>query len=100
MHGVSLLPNDDGSQASETLRIAVGGDAEIAYYARMGAMREIGFPLARSGENEVVFENPDNEPLKRVVYRREGEALVSALYESIEPGSIGWETRYIPCASE
>jgi hypothetical protein len=99
MQGVNLLPHQDGSQVSEALRIAVLEDGAIVYFAHMGEMPEIAYPLVRSAEGEAVFESPDNETLKRIAYRRDGEALLAIVYDRIEADSPGWQTRFTPCAS-
>jgi len=53
------------------------------------------FPLVAAGLEEVVFENPGHDFPQRIIYRREGNALIARIEGELEghPRSAQWEWR-------
>lgn len=63
----------------EHMRIAPDATGRLTYYASPGGAPPVAFPLARSGAQELVFENPAHEFPQRISYRRAGERLVATV---------------------
>lgn len=59
----------------EFMRIAVGKDGRLAFYASPGGAPASAFPLVSSGNQEAAFENLAHDYPARIVYRREGKVL-------------------------
>lgn len=78
----------------EQVRIETTVDgAALQYVARpRGATSDTAFALVRSGPNEAVFENPAHDYPQRLIYRREGDALI-ARTEDLAGGN-GQDFRY------
>jgi len=93
MLGVSVTL---GTQAFgwEQVRIETSDDgARLDYVARpRGATSDTAFRLARSGDQEAVFENPAHDYPQRIIYRREGEALIARTEDMA--GGNGQDFRY------
>src|ERR1043165_6184573 len=85
-----------GSQAFgwEQVRIETTPDgATLQYVARpRGATSDTAFRLARGGPNEAVFENPAHDYPQRIVYRRDGAALIARTEDMA--GGNGQDFRY------
>lgn len=99
MAGTNLFPQSDGSQISQTLRIEATAEGAV-FSAQSPEGAEARYVLASRGEAEAVFENADNVGPKRIGYRRDGEALVTTLSESLEADAESYVTRYQPCAND
>lgn len=97
MAATSLFPQSDGTQISQTLRIESRRDGSITFAAAMSSGEPMTYTLVTRGEREAVFENTDNNGPKRVVYTRDGDRLVTTLFESIERNHAGYTTRYEAC---
>ena len=86
MLGVGRTVVDGKTVAHEFMQIRETEPGKLAFIARPSGQAEASFPLARLGENEVVFENPSHDFPQRVVYRRQGEEL-QARIEGTETGT-------------
>ena len=87
--------------AWEHLRIAEVAPGRLAYIALPSGQAEATFPLASSGEREVVFENPEHDFPQRVIYRLQGDRLLASI-EGKDEGqarSIEFPFRRVDCES-
>jgi hypothetical protein len=99
MIGASLIPNADGTQVEQALRIAARENGALDYQAQALGQAPLSFALVDRGATNAVFENPNHPLLKRIAYRRERDRLTTTLHESLEVGARGWMTHYTPCSS-
>jgi uncharacterized protein DUF6265 len=60
----------------EFLRIGVK-DGRIVYFAMPGGRPATEFPLQAMTESSVVFENPSHDYPTRIIYRKDGDALIA-----------------------
>jgi hypothetical protein len=67
----------------EFLRIEES-DSGLVYVAQPLGRPPVRFPLLRSGDSEVVFENPGHDFPQRIVYSREGDALRARVEGTID----------------
>ena len=83
-----------GRRFHEFLRIADTADA-FSYYASPGGRAPEEFRLAELGERRVVFENPAKDFPRRILYWRDGDALVARIEGTRkgEPKSEEWRFR-------
>jgi hypothetical protein len=82
----------------EQMRIetAVPDPAETSFIAQpRSAERPTAFRLIRAGPGEAVFENPDHDFPRRVIYRREGDSLHGRI-ESADGFGYDWHYRAAP----
>lgn len=68
----------------EFLRIAPGEDGVPVYHASPGGRPATAFRAIECDSARVVFENPDHDFPQRIVYERDGEALVARIEGSEE----------------
>jgi hypothetical protein len=97
MMGYTISTGPAGS-SWEQMRIEAGNPApgEVSFLAQSGgAERPVAFRLVRSGVREAVFENPDHDFPKRVIYRREGDRLTGRI-EGDGGRSMEWRYRSAP----
>lgn len=99
MTGESLIPQGDGTQVAQSLRIATTEGGAITYHAQIAGRSPLSFPMIRRGETEVMFENPAHLAPKRIAYHRDDDALTVTLYTSVEDDARGWRTQFRPCSS-
>ena len=65
---------------TEFIRIVAEADGRIVYYAQpLGSPTIVPFTLVESGENMVVFANPEHDYPQRIVYNRYGRNVVAAI---------------------
>jgi hypothetical protein len=98
MLGTSVTVDADGSSTFEHMRIAYsfsGPRWEVHFIAQPAGQEPASFRLVRSGESEAVFENPEHDFPRRIVYRRSGDRL-SARIEGSGGQSAEWEFRAAP----
>jgi hypothetical protein len=62
----------------EFLRVGVK-EGKIFYFASPGGRPPVEFPAREVADGKVVFENPDNAYPTRIIYRRDGDALVARI---------------------
>lgn len=77
---LSTWPN--GKWTYEFLRISET-PAGFSYFASPGGREPVEFKVKESGERRVVFENPDHDFPQRIIYWREGDALIGRIEGSI-----------------
>lgn len=85
MLGMSRTVRGDKTVEFEFLRIAEVNGA-LAYIAMPSGQKETTFPVKMLSEREVVFENPAHDFPQRVIYRRAGEAALTARIEGTMNG--------------
>ena len=73
---LSTWPN--GRKFFEFLRIGETPEG-LSYYASPAGKPPTEFRMKELGERRVVFENPDHEYPRRILYWRDGEALVARI---------------------
>jgi hypothetical protein len=59
----------------EFMQLRVQPDGVVAFIAQPSGRPPTAFPLLRAGEREAVFENPQHDFPRRVMYARQGERL-------------------------
>ena len=89
MIGVSRTVNSGKTTEWEFLIIREGAKG-LEYVAKPSGQAEATFASTSVSANEVVFENPAHDFPKRIIYKRDGDALVA----SIE-GPMNGQTRRI-----
>jgi hypothetical protein len=62
----------------EFMRIGVK-DGKVVFFASPGGRPPVEFPAREIGDGGVVFENPANAYPTRIMYRRDGDALVARI---------------------
>ena len=78
MMGVSRTTAGDKTTEWEFLIIRQGANG-LEYVAKPSRQPETTFTASRATANEVVFENPAHDFPKRIVYRRDGDALTASI---------------------
>ncbi|HUP29636.1 MAG TPA: DUF6265 family protein [Usitatibacter sp.] len=76
MVAVNLTTTPGGRNSFEFLRIADTADS-FSYHASPGGRPPVEFPLKELGTRRVVFENAAHDFPQRILYWRDGEALVA-----------------------
>ena len=92
MMGVSRTTAGDTTTEWEFLIIRQGAQG-LEYVAKPSRQPEATFTATRASANEVIFENPAHDFPKRIIYKRDGDALTA----SIE-GPMNGQTRRIDFA--
>jgi hypothetical protein len=88
MVAANLTARANGRKSFEFLRIAETPEG-FSYYASPGGKAPVEFRLKDLSERRVVFENAAHDFPQRVIYWREGEALVARI-----EGTIGGKDRH------
>lgn len=78
MMGVSRTTAGEKTTEWEFLIIRQGAQG-LDYVAKPSRQPEATFTAARASANEVVFENPAHDFPKRIIYRRDGDALTASI---------------------
>lgn len=78
MMGVSRTTAGEKTTEWEFLIIRQGAQG-LDYVAKPSRQPEATFTATRASANEVVFENPAHEFPKRIIYRRDGDALMASI---------------------
>ncbi len=78
MVATNLTHTAGRGSAFEFLRIAEK-DGRAVYFASPGGRPPVEFPVKLMTADSVVFENPAREYPQRILYRRDGEALVAGI---------------------
>ena len=91
MVAANLTTRPNGRKSFEFLRIA-DGEGGYSYFASPGGKTPVEFALKEQGERRVVFENAGHDFPQRILYWREGEALVARVEGTLrgEPRSQEW----------
>lgn len=79
MLGTSLSGSGGEAASYEYMRIAPSADGLITFWGSPGGAPPVPFPMVSGSAQEAVFENPKHDFPTRIVYRREGEALVATI---------------------
>ena len=93
MVAANLTAGADGKRFHEFLRIA-DTDEGFSYYASPGGRAPEEFKLKELGERRVVFENPAKEFPRRILYWRDGEALMARVEGTIKGEARAEEWRF------
>lgn len=78
MMGVSRTTAGGKTTEWEFLIIRQGAQG-LDYVAKPSGQPEATFTATRASANEVTFENPSHDFPKRIIYRREGDALTASI---------------------
>lgn len=85
--GMSRTVKNGRTVAWEFLQIRETGSG-LAFVARPSGQEEATFPLLRSGERELVFENLAHDFPQRVVYRLDAQGGLRARIEGMRKGRL------------
>lgn len=82
----------------EQIRIELR-DGVVSYVPIVGKQGPVVFGLKRSGDNEVVFENPAHDYPQRIVYTRVGDELLARteLLDEAKPRSQNFNYKRVAC---
>jgi hypothetical protein len=78
MVATNLTARPGKGASFEFLRIGVK-DGKLVYFASPGGRPPVEFAVAQIGDGTVTFENPSNPYPTRIIYRRDGDALVARI---------------------
>lgn len=67
------------TRALEHMRIAPDDVGRLTFYGSPGGAAPVAFPRVRSGDREIVFENPSHDFPQRISYRLDGDRLVATV---------------------
>jgi hypothetical protein len=70
----------------EFVQIKQSEDGGIQYIAKPANQNEASFKLVKSGEREVIFENPLHDFPQRIIYRLESDGSLLARIEGVNNG--------------
>jgi hypothetical protein len=93
MAAVNLSTFRNGRDSYEFLRIA-DTPAGISYFASPDGVKPVEFPLKESGAQRVVFENPAHDFPQRILYWRDGAALVARIEGTVKGKERSEEWRF------
>ena len=93
MVSANLATWKSGRKFFEFLRIADTPDG-FSYYAMPGGKPQTEFKMKTLGDRKVVFENPQHDYPQRVMYWRDGEALVARIEGTVGGKDKGEEWRF------
>jgi hypothetical protein len=79
---------EHGSAQFEYLRIEEG-DGQPTYIASPGGKGATPFPLASLTDTKAVFENPEHDFPKRIIYERKGDAMTARI-EGDNDQAMSW----------
>jgi hypothetical protein len=77
----------------EFLRIAIK-DGSIVYFASPGGRPPVEFPMTQMSDSSITFENPSNPYPTRIIYRRDGDALVARIEGRRQGAAASEEWRF------
>ncbi len=101
--GTSRTVRNGRTVAYEFLQIREIEPGKIAYIALPSGQSETIFPLAKAGEREAVFENPEHDFPQRVIYKLDGDGVLRASIEGLSKGqlkTIGFPMKKVDCESQ
>lgn len=88
MIGMSRTVRAGKTTGFEFIRI-ISADTGLAYIAKPSSNKEeTAFPLLRSSESEVVFENLTHDFPQRIIYRRKSPDELAARVEATKDGKV------------
>lgn len=94
MIGASRSGTGDRLTFWEHMRIVREANGALAFWAIAGDQKPVRFGAIRSGENEIIFENPAHDYPQRIRYWREGKVLKAEI--SSLDGSKAGQFRFDP----
>jgi hypothetical protein len=93
MLGTSRTIRTGVAREYEFLRIQAGADGVPVYWASPNGVPPVGFRLSRAGPASATFDNPGHDYPQRIVYRRDGEALVATISAIDDSHATSWTYR-------
>ena len=69
-------------------------DGRIVYFASPGGRPPVKFPMVQMGDTSIMFENPTNAFPTRIIYRRDGEALIARIEGRMKGNDASEEWRF------
>jgi hypothetical protein len=93
MVAANLTTMPGGRKTFEFLRIADTAEG-FSYFASPGGRAPVEFPMKSLADRKVVFENPAHDFPRRILYWRDGEALVARIEGSINGTARSEEWRF------
>lgn len=93
MVATNLTARHGKGASFEFLRIAMK-DGKIVYFASPNGRPATEFTLSQMGEGSVTFENPSNPYPTRIIYRRDGDALVARIEGKRQGNDASEEWRF------
>ena len=93
MVAANLTTRANGRKSFEFLRIAETGDG-FSYFASPDGRPPVEFKLKEAGERRVVFENAGHDFPQRILYWRDGDALVARIEGVMKGQSRAMEWRF------
>lgn len=103
MLGVSRVVRDGRMVAFEYLRIVAGNHGGLIFIASPSGQATAEFALARLGQSEVVFENPQHDFPQRVIYRLvDDEQLLGRIEGTIDgqPRAVDFPMARVDCENK
>lgn len=99
MLGLGRSGKADRMLGFELMRIVTDDAGEIVFWGAPGGRRPVPFRLVSQDGTAVVFENPQHDFPKRIVYRRDGDRLTATVSGGTETAK-SWTYRRQPPAGE
>ena len=100
MMGMNRTQRGGKAVANEFLRIDAKGDA-IVYTALIGTKNETPFKLTSQTDTEAVFENPEHDFPKRIIYRKTADGIFATIDggEANKNKHQDFPMKSVPCAT-
>ncbi len=101
--GTSRTVKNGRTVAHEFMQIREIEPGKIAFIVNPSGQAETSFPLAKTGEREAVFENPQHDFPQRVIYRLDGDGVLRASIEGLSKGqlkTIEFPMKKVDCESQ
>jgi uncharacterized protein DUF6265 len=98
--GVSRTVTQGKTVAHEFMSIRETAEGGLVFVAHPSGQDEASFPLARQGQQEIVFENLSHDFPQRVIYRLDVEGVLRARIEGVTGGkakAIDFPLRRVSC---
>lgn len=103
MIGGSTTASRDSTLEIEFLRIHEGKRGSLNYIASPSGQKTTSFSLVSYSSNELVFENLKHDFPQRIIYKRDGDSLLTARVEGLHKGkefAFSFSMRRILCGGE
>lgn len=94
MVAANLTTRPGNRKSFEFLRIAETPEG-FSYFASPGGRAPVEFKLKESGDKRVVFENAAHDFPQRILYWREGEALVARIEGTLKGEARSMQWRFV-----
>ena len=93
MLGVGRTIHDGAVREYEFLRLQAGADGVPVYWASPNGVTPVGFRLTQAGPSSATFDNPGHDDPQRILYRRDGDALVATISAIDDSHAMSWTYR-------